>query len=634
MNFRALLPGFSPAPDCSASTSPTGFERNQPRVLWRRGLAAALIGLLVPFAPVGVLAQSGYPVQAQQDYPPPPPDYNQPQTGQAHPPQYQQEPPPPLDQGQQPYPDQAYDQGQGPSEQPYAAPEQVQSPLDPGQLGQLVAPIALYPDQLIAQILAAATYPMQITEADRWRQSMGYASPEAVAEGANAQPWDPSVKALTAFPQVLSDLDRNLSWTTELGNAYYNQPQDVFGAIQAMRQRAQAAGNLQSTPQQEVTNDQGYIDIAPANPQVVYVPAYNPWGVYGAPVDPWPGFSVLGAIAEGIGEFGVRFGPGLVMSAFTAMPWGWLGWGLSWLGSCLSFDNDGYYPHGPGLRDWGLRDGGPRWGWGRNFAYARAYDRGFNRGYGRGFDHGSYGRGLDRGYNRGGYQARGGYYGGGGFDGRTGFNGNRGWGNRGGAYNSGLSARGFGDPRTGPATRPGYGFNNGSRGSQQAWGRQPSFNGRSYGSYGRSPGYSAPVFRSSPGYGRPSSPSGLNRGFGNSFRSSQPSFRSSPMPGYRAYGGGSSGFSNRGFSQPRSFGGSGHGFFGGGHSQSAPHFGSRGFGGGGHSFGGGGHSFGGGGHGFGGGHSFGGGGHSFGGGGHSFGGGHGGGGHGGGGHHR
>ena len=658
MNLRALssvlLPSESPRQ--SSSTSPTV----PPVRFWRRSVALGLAVLLVPFVPMGLVAQSGYPPQqsyppqaqqsyppqAQQDYPPPPPDYAQPQTDQPYSqPQYQQAPPPGQYQGQyqdqnqsqyqQPYPDQSYGQ---PPEEPYdqswAAPQQPQPALAPDQLDQLVAPIALYPDQLIAQILAAATYPMQVSEADRWRQSMGDAPPAEVAAGANAQPWDPSVKALTAFPQVLADLNRNLSWATELGNAYYNQPQDVFSAIQAMRQRAQSAGNLQSTPQEEVTNDQGYIDVAPANPQVVYVPTYNPWTAYGAPVDPWPGFSVLGAIGGAIGDFGINFGPGLVMSAFTAMPWGWLGWGLSWLGNCLSFDNAGYYPHGPGLRDWGLRYGGPRAGWGRNFAYARAYDRGFNRGYDRG--------GWNRGYsarggyesrggyeNRGGYQSRGGYYGRGGFDGRSGYNGNHGYAENRGFQNRGFGSSGFApnrrfaDPRTGPATRPGYGYGNSfARGSQQAWNRAPAFNGRSYsgyGNYGRTPGYSAPTFRSAPGYGRPSPPSSLSRGFGNSFRQSQPTYRSAPS--YRAFGGGSSGFGNHSFSQPRSYGGS-HSFFGGGHSESTPHFSSHSFSGGGHSsFGGGGHSFGGGGHSFGGGgHSFGGGGHS--GGGHSGGGGH------------
>jgi hypothetical protein len=98
-----------------------------------------------------------------------------------------------------------------------------------------VAPIALYPDTLVAQVLAASTYPVQVVDADRWRQAQGYASPDQIAAGADAQTWDPSLKVLTAFPQVLAEMDRNLQWTTDLGNAYYNQPQDVLQAVQVMR---------------------------------------------------------------------------------------------------------------------------------------------------------------------------------------------------------------------------------------------------------------------------------------------------------------------------------------------------------------------------------------------------------------
>ena len=128
-------------------------------------------------------------------------------------------------------------------------------PLSAEQLDQLVAPIALYPDALVAQVLAAATYPTQVVEADRWRQAQGNAPAEQIAAGAETRHWDPSVKALTAFPTVLAQMDRNLQWTTDLGNAYYNQPQDVMDSVQAMRQKAEVAGQLRSTPQQVVTND-------------------------------------------------------------------------------------------------------------------------------------------------------------------------------------------------------------------------------------------------------------------------------------------------------------------------------------------------------------------------------------------
>jgi len=135
-------------------------------------------------------------------------------------------------------------------------------PLSAEQLDELVAPIALYPDALLAEVLAAATYPTQVVEADRWRQAQGNAPAEQIAAGAKNQNWDPSVKALTAFPTVLAQMDRNIQWTTDLGNAYYNQRQDVMAAVQAMRQQAQSAVQLHSTPPQVVTNGSG----APANP--------------------------------------------------------------------------------------------------------------------------------------------------------------------------------------------------------------------------------------------------------------------------------------------------------------------------------------------------------------------------------
>src|SRR5271165_546363 len=185
---------------------------------------------------------------------------------------------------------------QEPQEQapPPAQPGQSQPPpytqQSAGQLQQLVAPIALYPDSLVAQILAAATFPDQVVEADRWLQAHPDLKGDALGQAVDQQPWDPSVKALTAFPSVLGNMDKNLSWTSSLGDAYYNQEQDVMDAVQAMRQRAQEAGNLKTTPQQTVTTEGSMIVIQPANPEVVYVPAYDPWVVYGYPIVAWPGW--------------------------------------------------------------------------------------------------------------------------------------------------------------------------------------------------------------------------------------------------------------------------------------------------------------------------------------------------------
>jgi hypothetical protein len=320
----------------------------------RRLFALAFALFLLPLGGHKLFAQAPPEPDANMDQPynpNAPVDSGQPQAyAQAQPPSYPQG----SYSGPTSYPQQpAYGQ---PQSQPQSQPQA----LSADQLEQLVAPIALYPDALIAQILAASTYPGQIADADRWRQAQGSASSDQIAAGASVQNWDPSVKALTAFPQVLSNLDANLAWTNALGNAYYNQPQDVFQAIQVMRQRAQDAGSLQTTPQQQVTDNQGYVQIAPANPQVVYVPVYNPWAVYGQPVSPYPGFSFFGALGSFFNSSTLRFGVGMAMSAFNNSPWGWLGWGLNWLTQNVLFNQSNYYSHSNSVSDWGLQHGGPR----------------------------------------------------------------------------------------------------------------------------------------------------------------------------------------------------------------------------------------------------------------------------------
>src|SRR6202161_1548549 len=176
---------------------------------------------------------------------------------------------------------------QAPPDHAHAPPYTAQTP---DQLQRLVAPIALYPDSLVAQVLAASTFPEQVVEADRWVQAHPDLKGQALGEAVDQQPWDPSVKAITAFPAVLGNMDKNLSWTSSLGDAYYNQQQDVMDAVQVMRQRAQQAGNLKTTPQQTVTDEGSDVEIQPADPNVVYVPAYNPWSIYGGPIGPWPGW--------------------------------------------------------------------------------------------------------------------------------------------------------------------------------------------------------------------------------------------------------------------------------------------------------------------------------------------------------
>jgi uncharacterized membrane protein YgcG len=236
---------------------------------------------------------------------------------------------------------QQQDQDAQSSAQSPQAPPYTQQTAD--QLQQLVAPIALYPDSLVAQVLAASTFPAEVVEADRWVQANPDLKGDALAQAVDQQSWDPSVKALTAFPTVLGNMDKNISWTSSLGDAYYNQEQGVMDAIQVMRQKAQQAGNLKDTQQQTVQTQGSTIVIQPAQPDVVYVPAYNPWLVYGYPVVAWPGWYPYPGIWWGGPSlyWGVGFGVGF----YGGYGWGWNHWGVGWGGHTVIYNNNRYYSH-------------------------------------------------------------------------------------------------------------------------------------------------------------------------------------------------------------------------------------------------------------------------------------------------
>lgn len=479
-----------------------------------------------------------------------------------------------------------------PAYSPESGPVPGHPPLDAVQIEQLVAPIALYPDALVAQILAASTYPSQVVEADRWRQAQMYASPEQVAASADVQPWDPAVKALVAFPEVLSQLDRNVQWTTDLGNAYYNQPQDVLEAVQVMRRRADAAGSLRSTPEEMVRYDYGNIEVAPVNPQVVYVPAYNPWTVYGDPVTPYPGFSLLGAIGGAIGEFfsgsPLRYGLGIAMSAFTQTPWGWLAWGLNWLTQAILFNHSDYYSHSGTVADWGFPHRGLH-------AYAGRGGFGHLSGYGmrggEGWRHGGHGEGWGHGEGLG----HGGGWGGGEWrsfnhesrmhDGmRENWAGSA---NRGFESNRGIASnRGFESFRNERGLRSEGGTRgsaeNGRGGFRSEGFRSSNFGGSNFRSPRQNSNRSMQAYRSPMGNANLGSfPGRSSESFGS--RNFTRSSAKSNSGGHHLFGG----HSNNGF-------GGGHSsFHGGGHAPKS-FGGGKGFGGG-HSHGGGGHS--GGGHG-------------------------------------
>ncbi|HLW88953.1 MAG TPA: DUF3300 domain-containing protein [Terriglobales bacterium] len=210
------------------------------------------------------------------------------------------------------------------------------------RLEQLVAPIALYPDALVAQILAGATYPTQIVEADRWLQQNPNLQGEKLGTAVDAQPWDESVKALIQFPSVLDNMSKNLSWTSALGDAYFNDQESVGAAIQKLRKQAKDAGNLKTTKEQTVTAQAQTIIIQPASPQVVYVPVYNPTVVYGAPVAVYPGYSSADMAAAAIISFGVGMAVGAAVWGGGCCRWGWNSWGYNWHGGSVVYQRNVY----------------------------------------------------------------------------------------------------------------------------------------------------------------------------------------------------------------------------------------------------------------------------------------------------
>jgi hypothetical protein len=247
-------------------------------------------------------------------------------------------------------------------------------PFTPEQLDQLLAPIALYPDALLSQTLMAATYPLEVVEAARWTQANPNLKGDAAVQAVKGKDWDVSVKSLVAFPQTLSMMNNNLDWTQKLGDAMIGQQKDVADSIQRLRAKAAAAGNLKTTPQQKVTTQtsgsNSAIVIEPANPEVVYVPYYNPTWAYGP--WPYPAYPPVyyppppnygAALATGM-MFGVGVAAGAAM--FGGWHWGWSGggWGASYTtvnvnrATSISVNNfdanryrDGQWQHDPAHRD-------------------------------------------------------------------------------------------------------------------------------------------------------------------------------------------------------------------------------------------------------------------------------------------
>ena len=215
-------------------------------------------------------------------------------------------------------------------------------PLSAEELQQLVAPIALYPDSLVAQILGAATFPDQVAAAASWLQQNSQLKGNTLMQTVDAQPWDPSVKALTQFPSVLANLATNLSWTSSLGEAYHTQTADVMSAVQFLRAKALAAGNLKSGSQIVVSQQSPQvIVIQPANPQVVYVPVYNPTVVYGYPYVT-PAYVAPPVAATAVVAFGVGIAVGAMMNN-SCCGWGYSSWNCGWHGTTAVVYRGGAY---------------------------------------------------------------------------------------------------------------------------------------------------------------------------------------------------------------------------------------------------------------------------------------------------
>ncbi|MGA2726123.1 MAG: DUF3300 domain-containing protein [Bryobacteraceae bacterium] len=238
--------------------------------------------------------------------------------------------------------------GQPPQNPPPAA-AQPGAPMSPQQLDDLVAPIALYPDPLLSEVLAASTYPMEIAEAEQWVRDHPKWKPSKLMDEAKKQNWDPSVQGLVAFPDVLARLAQNIGWTTQLGNAFLAQQADAMQAVQRMRSQAQAKGTLHSTPQETVTTQnqggQTVIDIEPANPDVWYVPNYNPAYIWGPPV--WGLYPPI--FYPGI-DVGLVWYPGIDLGLYFGGwgGWGWGGWGWApnWFGGGIIIDHSFFHRFG------------------------------------------------------------------------------------------------------------------------------------------------------------------------------------------------------------------------------------------------------------------------------------------------
>jgi Protein of unknown function (DUF3300) len=234
------------------------------------------------------------------------------------------------------------DAGAWPAAAPAHGLQEVYAPVPPNDMDALVAPIALYPDALVAQILGAATYPDQVEAADAFVKANANLTGDPLQQAAQDEEWDPAVMALLQFPSVLEKLAQNLGWTSALGDVSANQQADVMAAIQRMRAKAYDAGNLKSGQQIKVVKESpDIIVIQPANPQVVYVPTYNQTVIYGSPVVT-PGYSASTVATTAVISFGVGIAVGAMINS-SSCGWGYYGWRMNWAGQMVYCGGSPYY---------------------------------------------------------------------------------------------------------------------------------------------------------------------------------------------------------------------------------------------------------------------------------------------------
>ena len=432
-------------------------------------------------------------------------------------------------------------EAQVPADQQQAAPRTA---LTAQQLDNLVAPLALYPDPLLSQVLVAATYPLEVVEANQWLQDNRSLTGTALMDAAKQQNWDASVQALVAFPDVLARLNQDVRWTTDLGNAFLGQQKDVMAAVQRLRARAQANGKLTSTPQETVSTQtqdgQSAITIQPADPQVIYVPTYDPTYVWGP-----PDFGYYPPLYYP--TYGFGFGFGIPIGGFYGGwgGWGGWGWGCNWFGGGLYLNGGffGRYGYGYGRGFGGGYGGyGNRGGFAGNRSWSHDYSRA-SRATGR--------AGYSRSYNTAaGSRAAGGGARAGGAAGQS-FN-------RGGA--AGQSANRGGTAQSFNRGGTAQSYNRG--GAAQSYNRGGA--AQSYNRGGAAQSYNRGGAAQS--YNRGGTAQSFNRGYaGQSARTySAPSRSYSAPSAGRSYSAPSRGYSGGGGGGFRGGGGGGGGFRGGG----------------------------------------------------------------------